>query len=121
MEPAAKHLYTRGETKARGLEKGSVVVYLEVHFQLFMVILLEVFNGETKQQAGPHGQGFTKNADTANTWVLTSHIHAMLRSEFKNKIHMSTSSAHKENTSSHLLECFYSTLRSVYRQVCLLD
>ena len=37
-------------------------------------LITEVFNSETKRQAGPHRSGFSTNVDAVNTWLKTTHI-----------------------------------------------
>lgn len=61
-------------------------------------LITEVFNGETKRQAGPHRSGFSTNVEAVNTWIKTAHIHAKVRQTFCQKIKLSTSSVHKETT-----------------------
>ena len=71
-------------------------VFSSIHGDL----VTEIFNGVTKRQGGPHRGGYTKEVQAVNTWIKTSHIHAKVRTELKNKIHLKTSSVHKESTTS---------------------
>ena len=65
-------------------------------------LITEVFNGETKRQAGPHRSGFSTNVDAVNTWIKTTHIHAKLRKKFNDTIRLTTDSHHKETTQSEM-------------------
>jgi len=68
--PAINDIKTRG---FGGSLSGSA--FSTIHGDL----ITEVFNGETKRQAGPHRQGFSRNIDAVNTWVRTAHIQAKMR------------------------------------------
>ena len=46
-------------------------------------LVTEIFNSERKCQADPNRGGFCKDEEAFNTWVMTAHIHAKLRSELK--------------------------------------
>ena len=46
-------------------------------------LVTEIFNSESKSQAGPNRGGFCNDEEALNTWVMTAHIHAKLRSELK--------------------------------------
>ena len=59
-------------------------------------VITEVFNGETKRQAGRRRTGFSTNVDAVNTWIKTTHIHAILRKKFNDTIRLTTDSHHKE-------------------------
>ena len=61
-------------------------------------LITELFNGQTKRQAGPHSLGFSTNIESVNDWVNTAHIHAKIRTAFAEKIHLTTNSTHKECT-----------------------
>ena len=66
-------------------------------------LITEVFNGETKRQAGPQNRsGFSTNVDAVNTWIKTTHIHAKLRKKFNDTIRLTTGSHHKETTQSEM-------------------
>ena len=62
--------------------------------------MTEIFNGQTKHQAGPHRTGVSTNIKAINRWIRTTHIYAKLRVELMKKIKTSTSSVHKESTPS---------------------
>ena len=64
-------------------------------------LITEVFNGETKRQAGSHRSGFSTNVNAVNTWIKTNHIHAKLRKTFNDTIRL-TDSHHKEATQSEM-------------------
>ena len=38
--------------------------------------IMEIFNGQTKCQAGSHIAGFSTDRNKVNDWVKTAHIHA---------------------------------------------
>ena len=59
-------------------------------------LITEIFNGQTKHQAGPHRKGVSTNIKTTNRWIRTTHIYAKLRMELMKKI--KASSVHKELT-----------------------
>ena len=61
-------------------------------------LVIEIFNGQTKRQAGPYASGFSTNIDTVNKWVNTANIHAQIRAVFSEKLQLTTSSQHKECT-----------------------
>ena len=61
-------------------------------------LINEVFNGQTKRQAGPHRLGYSTNVDAVNTWVETTHIHAKMRQVLEQKIKLTANSVHKETT-----------------------
>ena len=61
-------------------------------------LISQVFNGETKRQAGPHKSGFSANVNAVNTWIKFTHIHAKLRKKFNDTIRLTTDSHHKETT-----------------------
>ena len=61
-------------------------------------LITELFNGQTKRQAGPHSLGFSTNIESVNNWVNTAHINAKIRSVFAEKIRLATNSTHKECT-----------------------
>ena len=61
-------------------------------------LITEIFNGQTKRQAGPHAAGFSTDLNKVNDWVRTAHIHAKLRCIFTNKIKLQTNSCRKECT-----------------------
>ena len=61
-------------------------------------LINEVFNGQTKRQAGPHRLGYRKIVDAVNTWVETTHIHAKMRQVLAQKIKLVANSVHKETT-----------------------
>ena len=63
-------------------------------------LITKVFNGETKQQAGPHRSGFSTNVDAVNTWNKATHVHAKLRKKFNEIIRLTTDSHHKQTTQS---------------------
>ena len=63
-------------------------------------LITEIFNGQTKRQAGPHRTGVSMDIEQVNRWIKTSHIYAKLRLEVSKKISMATSSVHKESTPS---------------------
>ena len=63
-------------------------------------MITEVFNGETKRNAGPFRAGFRTSPSNTNTWIKTTHIHAKLQLALREKINISTSSVHKEQTPS---------------------
>ena len=63
-------------------------------------LLTEIFNDQTKRQAGPHSSSFSTNIDTVNDWVNTTLIHAQIRAVFSKKLQLTTSSQHKECTAS---------------------
>ena len=65
-------------------------------------LITEVFNGETKRQAGPHRSGLSTNVDAVNTWIKTTHIHAKSRKKFSDTIRLTTDSHHKETTQSEM-------------------
>ena len=60
----------------------------------------EIFNGQTKRQAGHHASGVSANIDTVNDWVNTAHIHAQIRAVVSKKLRLTTSSHHKKCTPS---------------------
>ena len=60
--------------------------------------ITEIFNGQTKRQAGPHCAGFSTDINKVNTWVATSHIHAKVRQILWDKTQLNTSTNHKECT-----------------------
>ena len=92
-DPAIDNLIKRGTAGNLSGDKFS-----SIHGDL----ITEVFNGETKQQAGPHRSGFSTNVDAANTWIKTNHIHAKLRNKFNDAIRLTTDSHHKETTQSEM-------------------
>ena len=57
-------------------------------------LITEVFNGETKRQAGSHRSGFSTNVDAVNTWINTTHIDAKVRKKFNDTIRLATDSHH---------------------------
>ena len=59
-------------------------------------LITEVFNGETKRQAGSRRSGFSTNVVAVNTWIKTTHIHAKFRKKFNDTIRLTTDSHHKE-------------------------
>lgn len=61
-------------------------------------LITEVFNGQTKSQAGPHRSGYSTNTDAVDNWITTTHIHAKIRKKMNDQINLSTSSVHKETT-----------------------
>ena len=61
-------------------------------------LITEIFNGQTKCQAGPHAAGFSTGINKVNDWVRTAHIHAKFRCIFTEKIKLQTNSCHKECT-----------------------
>ena len=63
-------------------------------------MITEVFNGETKRKAGPFRPGFSTSPSNTSTWIKTTHIHAKLQLALREKINISTSSVHKEQTPS---------------------
>ena len=65
-------------------------------------LLTELFNKETKGNAGPFRSGYSTKVKSVNTWVRTSHIHCEIRSELKEKLKLSTSTTHKEMSSSNM-------------------
>ena len=46
----------------------------------------EIFNGQTKLQAGPHAAGVSTDINKVNNWVQTTHLHAKLQCTFTKKI-----------------------------------
>ena len=46
-------------------------------------LITEIFNGETKKQAGPHRLGYSTNVDAINDWIETAYIHAKLKEQLK--------------------------------------
>ena len=65
-------------------------------------LITEVFNGETKQQAGPHRSDFSTNVDAVNTWIKTTNIHTKLRKKFNDTIRLTTDTHHKETTQNKM-------------------
>ena len=63
-------------------------------------LVTEIFNGQTKRQAGPHASGFSTNIDPVNHWVNTAHIHAQMRAVFSEKLRKTSISQHRECTPS---------------------
>ena len=63
-------------------------------------LITEIFNGQTKRQAGPHRTGLSMDIDQTNRWIKTVHIYAKLRMEVTQKIGSATSAVHKETTPS---------------------
>ena len=63
-------------------------------------LVTELYNRETKGTAGPFRSGYSTDIQATNTWVKTTHIHAKLRVAFREKLHLKTSSVHKELTDS---------------------
>ena len=61
-------------------------------------LITEIFNGQTKRQAGPHAAGFSTDINKVKDWVRTAHIHAKLRYIFTEKTKLQTNSCHKECT-----------------------
>ena len=61
-------------------------------------LITEYFNKETKGTAGPFRAGFSTDINAVNNWVRTIHIHCKLREQFREILHMKTSSKHKELT-----------------------
>ena len=53
-----------------------------------------------KRNAGPFRAGFSTSPSNTNTWIKTTHIHAKLQLAFREKINLSTSSVHKDQTPS---------------------
>ena len=81
--------------KKRGLGRSiSGTPFSSIHGDL----ITEVFNGQTKRQAGPHRSGFSTNVHAVNTRIKMPHIHAKLREIFASKIRQATPSSHKETT-----------------------
>ena len=64
--------------------------------------ITEVFNSETKRQAGPHRSGINTNVDAVNTWIKATHIHAKLWKKFNDTIRLTRDSHHKETTQSEM-------------------
>ena len=58
-------------------------------------LITEIFNGQTKIQAGRQAAGFSTDINKVIDWVRTAHIHAKLRYIFTEKIQLQTSSCHK--------------------------
>ena len=92
-DPAIDNLIKRGIGESLSGDKFS-----SIHGDL----ITEVFNGETKRQAGPHRSGFSTNVDAVNTWIKTTHIHTKLRKKFNDTIRLTTDSHHKEITQSEI-------------------
>ena len=92
-DPAIDNLIKRGIGGSLSGDKFS-----SIHGDL----ITEVFNGETKPQAGPHRSGFSTNVDAVNTWIKTTHIHAKLRKKFNDTIRLTADSHHKETTQSEM-------------------
>ena len=65
-------------------------------------LLTELFNKETIGNAGPFRSGYSTKVKSVNTWVRTSHIHCEIRFELKEKMKLSTSTTHKEMSSSNM-------------------
>ena len=61
-------------------------------------VIIEVFNGETKRQAGSHRSGFSTNVDAVNTWINTTHIDAKVRKKFNDTIRLATEPPLRNNT-----------------------
>ena len=89
--PAIQDLISRGYGRSMSGD-----LFSAIHGDL----VTEIFNGATKRQGGPHRGGFTNDVHVLNTWIKTTHIHAKIRTELKNKIHLKTSSVPKESTPS---------------------
>ena len=67
-------------------------------------LITEIFNKETKGNSGPFRKGFSTDIDTVSTWVNTIHIHSQLRVALRQKLHIKTSTKHKEITSSGIMK-----------------
>ena len=63
-------------------------------------LITEIFNGETKRNAGPCRAGCSSDPMKMNTWIKTSHLHATLQSALREKVSIATSLVHKELTSA---------------------
>ena len=63
-------------------------------------IITEVFNGETKRNAGPFRRGYSTNTENVDTCIKTTHIHTKVQSALREKINLCTSSVHKKLTRS---------------------
>ena len=61
-------------------------------------LVTEYYNRTTKGTSGPFRAGYSRNTDAVNRWVKTIHVHSKLKEEFKNLLHIKTSSKHKELT-----------------------
>ena len=91
--PAIDNLIKRGIGESLSGDK-----FFSIHGDL----INEVFNGETKRQAGPHRSGISTNVDAVNTWIKTTHIHTKLWKKFSDAIRLTTDSHHKETTQSEM-------------------
>ena len=61
-------------------------------------LITEIFNSQTKHQAGPHAADFSTDIIKVNEWVQTAHIHAKLRCIFTEKIKLQTNSCRNKCT-----------------------
>ena len=66
------------------------------HISIHGGLITEVFNGQTKRQAGPHRSRFSTNPVAVNTWIKMTHFHAKMRETFAEKIKQASSSTRKE-------------------------
>ena len=58
-------------------------------------LIKEIFNGQTKRQAGPHCARFSTDIAKVNTWIATSHFHAKVTQILSDQIQLNTSTNHK--------------------------
>ena len=61
-------------------------------------LIPEIFNKETKGISGSFRKGFSTDIDIVSTWVNTIHIPSQLRVALRQKLHIKTSTKHKEIT-----------------------
>ena len=67
-------------------------------FCLHCDLIIEIFNGQTKRQVGPHCTGLSTDIAKVNTRVTTSHVHAKVTQILLDKIQLNTSTNHKKCT-----------------------
>ena len=61
-------------------------------------LMTEIFNRQTKRQAGSQYAGFNTDIAKVNTCVPIFHIHAKVRQTLSDKIQLNISTNHKECT-----------------------
>ena len=66
------------------------------------LIIETTVNRDVKVRGGPMQGGYSTNLNATNTFIKTTHLMAKLRSALKKKLHLLTSSKHKETSKSSI-------------------
>ena len=83
------------------IERGIGANYSEGAFKsVHPDLVTEYENREMKGSAGPYKSAFSTNQKNVDRFVATAHIHAKLRTNFRETLRLKSSGTHKENTES---------------------